>query len=400
MNWAVLSWTLAAALGAGARLETWVALKEHGDLARSFVPAGGEALFGIVREGTRYSLVRWEIANGARTALIERADCMGFDASPDGRSVCVASGTRRGEYTYDVDLAVWEADARPVARLASRRPAAPGTISNAAFSADGSIIAIADGLARRVNVWRREAGTRWVAVKSLPVAEAAGAPATGLSLATTADGKQLFLFFLVPRGQDAALLVGEKWDVGSARRLQFPFDALAVTAPPVGFYGTPLLIAGGTLCVGSFGEEMTGIDVSSGTREYVNPCGARSPTVSPDGATGAALEWQFALPGDPSVPEAAVNFWAFSDGSRRRRVAVPHGATPPIGVFGADSRYFVCAAGADNRTVYLVDVEAGGIRRSWLARAPVSSLSVLATGEVAVVGSEGGTILIHRVAPR
>ena len=127
--------------------------------------------------------------------------------------------------------------------------------------------------------------------------------------------------------------------------------------------------------------------------------------------------------GAPAPFPAKVALWNFDDGTGLRKVTVPGakglpvgaltvtdpaefsrsdppgGMDRPVGAFTADSRFFVVAAGDEDRHIHVVDVKKAGVRSSFAVDRPVKGLFPLDSGEVAVVGVEPKAIVIWKIKP-
>ena len=123
-------------------------------------------------------------------------------------------------------------------------------------------------------------------------------------------------------------------------------------------------------------------------------------SVSPDGRTGAELGWapKFISVPRPEPPSGRpVGFLNLNEGTEPRALEFPSGPEPPHGIFSADSRFFILAAGEENRNIYVVNVKNAEVRSSYTVDAPVARLSSLKSGEIAAVGTEPKAIVVWKI---
>ena len=100
----------------------------------------------------------------------------------------------------------------------------------------------------------------------------------------------------------------------------------------------------------------------------------------------------------PEPPSGALfGFLNLNEGTEPRALEFPSGPEPPHGIFSADSRFFILAAGEENRNIYVVDVKTprSGCLIQWTLRSRISSS--LKSGEIAAVGTEPKAIVVWKI---
>jgi WD40 repeat protein len=385
-----------------------------GEVDTAAVSRDGRSLIGGVKDEERYDLVVWDIANQSKFPIVKGADFLSSSLLPDGQKVFGSIYTKRGKGLCDVDYFVCDIPSKLRTNLLTLKKTFAPALSSAC-SADGTILAIADGNARRVHIWKRDAAARWNALRVLEVAQREAVPTPALlDIALTPNGKQVFVFVpILDKDSRPWSLAVEKWDIRSGCRLPFPVVPMKAMVTMAGQF---LFMAGDrTLCIQGeegTGDGVVGIDTTSGKRKYNLPCVLTGASISPDGQTGAVVR---STSNSRANSPIAVSFWNFDDGSRLRCMTVPRGGGRPSGVFSADSRSFVLTADDVNHQIHVFDVSKAGtrttltlgdhsieiekaeIRSSYSASGPIKGLSLLNSGEIATVGIESQAIVICRI---
>ena len=373
------------------------------------------SLFGVIQRGKLRQCVVWDIPSKSKTVLAEGSD-FGFPVpSPDHRSILsFIVRKQQKELATDVDVVVWDIKAKSKTTLLNLKSAS-GVAVWGDFSPDGNLVAVWDVNAHTVHIWKRDALAKWNASEKVnDVAGVANAEklTEGLvAMAFTPDGKQIFVQFELASGGWTV----EKLDIVSGKTVPFPIQPLK------GIDFWPAMIVsrdGKTLWVERDKEGMAGIDTLSGKRKYIvdgsigGMFGFDWAIVSPDGATCAIVRsFPMAQPVQPdqnkkpgqnktivAQNEIRVTFWNLSDGTRCRTVTV-QGGRNVSGTFTADSRFFVLSAGEDDRRIDLIDVKEAKVRSSLTTDAPITDISLLDSGEIAVVGVEPKAVVIWKFKP-
>ena len=407
-----------AALGADQSLIPSSRLESGAEVESAEVSRDGKSFVGVVKDGKQYDLAVWDILSKARTILVKKADALYISVSPDGRGLLACICTKEGEALHDMEFIVWDIPSKSRTSLLKLKKtyvsALPGK-----FTSDGTLVAIPDGDAKKIHIWKRDAETKWSALRVLDVVlDAVTLKSTLLEIALTPDGKQIFaLLPLINGTSDDGSLTIQKWSITTGQRESFPMKPIKAFTTMAG----QLLFINGekTLWIEreeGEGEPAVGIDTSSGKRKCILPFLLAEPSISPDGQTGAAIEWVC----DTTTPSpATVAFWNFEDATNLRQITVPSGTERPMGVFTANSRYFVVAAGNENQQIHVIDVnkaeisssfKAGGhefdvkkaeVRKTFKIDGRVKGITALKSGDICAWGVESNAVLIWKIkSPR
>jgi len=388
--------------GADAKLAPQTRLECGGDATQVALSPDGRSLFAVVKNDDRQDLVVWDVPGGAKTILARETDGVLIMSSngersllsPDGKSLLSFIMRKRAKDECEVEAVVWDVQSRSRNALFTMQGKQLWLITGS-FSADGRALAVPDGIAKKLRVWRRDAATKWSVARVLDVAQGAeGSKQVMLTTALTPDGKQAFVSFLAG-GESVAVHV-EKWDVVSGRKVHFSLKPITLELDVFALAMRMALSADGkTLCVGSE-EGRIGVDASLGATRYIirSPSGFGVISLSPTGRTGAFVPVPVIAP--LVEPPICISFWNVDDGTQRRQVSVA-GPIEPLAppTFTADSRYFVLATGKGR--VYLIDAKKAEIRSSFTVGASVKGLFTLNTGEIAVVGTEPKSVVIWKI---
>jgi hypothetical protein len=214
-------------------------------------------------------------------------------------------------------------------------------------------------------------------------------------------------------------LAVEKWDVETGKRTPFPMEPMDAFRTLIGrliFVSSERTLC--IQCAEGDGGKAVGIDLSSGKIKYSLSQALARPSISPDGRTGAAIDSMDATP----VPfPVRVAFWNFDDGTKLRKLTLrggkdlpveiptlpdpvafarsdaPGGKDLAVGAFTGDSRFFVVAAGDENRNIRVIDAKKAEVRSSFTVDGRVKGLFLLDSGEIAAVGIEPKAIVIWKI---
>ena len=413
MNFLATTFLALGALGADQRLIPSARLESGAEVEWAEVSHDGKSLVGVSKDGKQHDLAVWDIPSKSRTVLLKGADALYVSVSPDGRALLACICTMEAESLRDMEFIAWDMRTKSKTSLLKLKKtyvsALPGK-----FSADGTLVAIPDGFAKKIHIWKRNAAAKWNALRVLDVGPEADTPkSTLLEIALTPDGKQILgLLPLINGTSDDGSLTIQKWNVTTGQRVPFPMKPMKAFTTMA---GQLLFISGEkTLWIERAegeGEPAVGMDTSSGKRKCILPFILTGASISPDGRTGAAIEWVYGT--TPS--RATVAFWNFEDATNLRQVTVPSGTERPMGAFTSDSRFFVLAAGKENRYINVIDAnkaeasssfKVGGhvfdvnkaeVRSSFAVGSPVKGLFSLNSGEIAAVGLEPKLIVIWKI---
>ena len=149
-----------------ARIETGAEI----DLAK--VSRDGKTLVGRVKDGNGYDLVIWDIPSRSTTILVKGADALGFSLLSDRSGLFACICNNHGKGLHDVDYFIWDIANKSKTKLIRlERTFVPAVSCD--WSADGSLLTIADGNTKKVNLWRRDGETKRSALKSLDIGQRA-----------------------------------------------------------------------------------------------------------------------------------------------------------------------------------------------------------------------------------
>ena len=166
-----------------------------------------------MKDGKAYDLVAWDIPSKSRTVLRNGVDGDISSLSPNGRSLLGCIFTRGGDHLLNVDYVVWDIASKSKTNLLELKKTfvlpVPGE-----FSPDGALLAIPDGYAKKIHIWKRDTAAKWSDLRVLDVGQGAAAPKpTLLEIALTPDGKQIFALLPLMNGtSDNGLLTVEEME--------------------------------------------------------------------------------------------------------------------------------------------------------------------------------------------
>ncbi len=247
---------------------------------------------------------------------------------PDGTSLLACICTKEGEELRDMEFIVWDLPSKSKTSLLKLKKTYVSSLPGE-FSSDGTLVAIPDGLAKKIHLWKRNTKAKWSELKVLDIGPEADTPkSTLLEMALTPDGKQVFALLPQISGtSDDGLLTIQKWSITTGQRESFPMKPMRAFTTMA---GQLLFISGEkTLWIErAEGEEepAVGIDTSSGKKKCILPFVLTGKSISPDGQTGGAIEWVYGTTPSP----ATIAFWNFDDATNLRQVTVPSGMERPL----------------------------------------------------------------------
>ena len=200
-----------------ARIETGAEI----DLAK--VSRDGKTLVGRVKDGNGYNLVIWDIPSRSTTILVKGADALGFSLLSDRSGLFACICNNHGKGLHDVDYFIWDIANKSKTKLIRlERTFVPAVSCD--WSADGSLLTIADGNTKKVNLWKRDGETKRSALKSLDIGQRADVPKPAfLDAVLTPNGKYLYAFLpILDETSHPWSLAVEKWDIINGRKVPFP----------------------------------------------------------------------------------------------------------------------------------------------------------------------------------
>jgi WD40 repeat protein len=363
----------------------------------------GKSMLGVQKSGDHCDVVVWDTTSKSRTFLVKGSMGIPVAVSPDRQNVAGMVLSSIKDASADAEMVIWDVakGSTTTALLKLKKtsmpllplPALP--CQSADFSRDSTLFAFADGNTKKAHLWKREPSGTWGPLKTLDLAQRTDAPKPTLfEIKFSRDGRQLFVFF--PIGDLDKPFATEIWDIATGR-------TTACRIQPAGtyvFYTGPFphILGENILCFqaseGS-GKGAIGVEISSGKQKYDVAAFTLWARLSPDRRTCGDLHWL--LMSGQSLRPVTVGFWNFDDGTQRRSVELPKSDQFPIATFTPDSRCFLCTAGPDGRSVFLIDVKTGKIRSSWTGSAPVRGLFPISTDEVAVISVEPKAVLLSKI---
>jgi hypothetical protein len=381
-------------VGATPTLAPDLLLQTGASASQAVLSLDGKTLIAVIKDGDRQDLVAWDVPRRSKTVLVKQADfvlinpCANSQSwlSPDGKSLLGFFGTLHAGAFEATAFIVNIAD-RTKTDLCART----GTLLlslNGEFSLDGTRLAIPDTIGNLISLWSRNAAGKWIDPATLGLAHDGAVAYRQIATAFGPDGKELFV--CVFTGEERGQWDIEKWDVVARRQLEFHARPI-----PSELWLAHVAVSGREhkLCL-HIVEGGYGIDTLTASAHHAVPSGSGYLFLSPDGRTASVVKSLLMHADAPgSAPTTEVYLWKVADRTAQKTFTA-RGRGTPWGSFSQDSRYFVFAP--SDHLVQVVDVAKGSVASTFLVASCIIWITMLNTGEIAIIGTERKTITVSK----